>query len=87
MNKSTAICLLASVTMCAGGWARDIPFKAMFTGTGVVALGVPCDGMKTSIDTNGIATDLGQVRTIQTHCTDPKGTDPLSFTDGVCCCQ
>jgi hypothetical protein len=81
--KSRFVCLLAAVSMCAVGWAKDIPFKAVFTGTGGITPGAPCSGKKISIDAKGIVTDLGLVRTIQTHCVDPKSTDPLSFTSGV----
>ncbi len=83
MNKSRFVCVLAAVTMCTAGWAKDIPFKAVFTGIGGATPGVPCIGMQISIDTRGIVTDLGLVRTIQTHCVDPNGADPLAFTNGV----
>jgi hypothetical protein len=83
MNKSRFVCLLAAVTMCTAGWAKDIPFKAVFTGGGVVSTGTPCSGKRTNIDTNGIVTDLNGVRTIQIHCADPLGTDPLSFANGT----
>src|SRR6266511_2983423 len=83
MNRSGYVCLLAAVAMCTAGWAKDIPFKAVFTGNGGVTPGAPCSGVKVSIDAKGIVTGLGLVRTIQTHCVDPKSTDPLSFTNGI----
>ena len=80
MKRSGFVCLLAAATMCAGAWAKDIPFKAVFGGSAGVTPDAECKASKVSIDTRGLVTGLGLVRTIQTHCWDPKGTE---FTKGI----
>ena len=67
----------------ADGHERPVPFRAAYSATQTVT-GDPsrCPALTVQAEGGGQATHLGRFTSVQSHCIDPEGSDPLGFTDG-----
>jgi hypothetical protein len=76
--------LAAGVTsVVAKGQERPVPFRAAYSAIqGVTVDPLRCPVLTVQAVGGGQAAHLGQFTSVQTHCVNPEGSDPLSFTDG-----
>jgi len=76
--------LTAGVTsVAAKGQERPVPFRAVYSAIQVVTVDpLRCPALTVQAEGGGQATHVGAFTSVQSHCIDPEGSDPLSFTDG-----
>ena len=62
---------------------RPVPFRATYSAIQTVTVDpLRCPVLTVNAEGGGEATHLGQFASVQSHCIDPDGSDPLSFTEG-----
>ena len=67
----------------AKGQERSLPFRATYSAAQTVTVDpLRCPVLTVNAEGGGQATHLGRFTSVQSHCIDPEGSDPLGFTDG-----
>jgi len=72
-----------ATSVAAKGQERPLPFRATYSAIQAVTVDpLRCPVLTVNAGGGGQASHLGQFTSVQSHCVNPEGSDPLSFIDG-----